>query len=658
VKIELLGWKSEGLRSPDVEINLIKGSDQVPSVCLIQMPNGTGKTTTLSCLRASMDGSAERWQKNQVLEFQDLERKPDKGCFLTTLRIDGTKRLIIEMTFDFEIGCVTYRTTYGSRNETGYTLPKDVARYLDPIFSELLFFNGELANNLIDGSANVDASKIIDTYYGLYHISELKKQAASSYEAFIKNRKAPGRAAQLNRLDNNLTKWRHSLSALQTQLERNQAKKKELEKEISKLQADNEQHLLQSKEFEQQEKTALANRVAAESNRQTQLLAISNQFPNPVFLDDPLRSELLALSEHLDTLKLPGPTSRIFFDELVKQTLCICNREMTDEARQAIQERSQQILGGNVTGFLNAFKQAVASLCNSPAEPSFDALLQNYKAAQEDVMVANSHLEDIIQKAQAAGDEEVKRRQQEIEIKTTTVNQLAEEIEEAERNERTGDSDSCKCVQFYRNKIREGEKQQAELSDSLDRLRRTEALSAILDEAYSEAHSALKATVIQTANERLRNVLKFNLIQIESIDNAVRLKGQAQGSVGQNLSVGYVFLAGLLHGGGNQFPMVVDSPAGSLDDVVRKEVATLLPTLIKQLVAFVIASERQWFVPALESAANEDVLFLTHLRLNEYTNGIIPMLGGVELNRTDNGLVLEGKAAFFNLGTDVTDIAS
>jgi DNA sulfur modification protein DndD len=115
MKIELLGWKCQGLRCPDAEISLVLENDQVPKISLIQMPNGTGKTTTLNCLRASMDGSAENWQREHVLEFQDLESEQEQGQFLTTLRVDGTKRLVIAMTFDFELGTVTYETTFGSR---------------------------------------------------------------------------------------------------------------------------------------------------------------------------------------------------------------------------------------------------------------------------------------------------------------------------------------------------------------------------------------------------------------------------------------------------------------------------------------------------------------------------------------------------------------
>ncbi len=59
MKIEIIGWKTKGLRCPDMDINLLFGVNQA-HVSLIQMPNGTAKTTTLSLIRAAMSGEKVR----------------------------------------------------------------------------------------------------------------------------------------------------------------------------------------------------------------------------------------------------------------------------------------------------------------------------------------------------------------------------------------------------------------------------------------------------------------------------------------------------------------------------------------------------------------------------------------------------------------------
>ena len=69
MRIEIAGWESEGLRCPDVAVDLRRGG-QVPSVSLVQMPNGTGKTTTLELLNAALSGSAQDWRPEQVRGYR------------------------------------------------------------------------------------------------------------------------------------------------------------------------------------------------------------------------------------------------------------------------------------------------------------------------------------------------------------------------------------------------------------------------------------------------------------------------------------------------------------------------------------------------------------------------------------------------------------
>jgi DNA sulfur modification protein DndD len=566
------------------------------------------------------------------------------------------------MTFHFDEGVVTYRTTFGSRNEDGYKPPSEVRRYMDAQFSKLLLFNGELAGKLITGFKEehspsgiepTDANQIIDTFYGLHHVQELQKCAKSSYEQYLLTRKVSGRAAQVARLENALTKLRARLRILETGLNDSKTARLKLEEEIQNLQKANEDHLRRSEVYRKKQEEAISSREKAQKEIEVLLQKIAHDFPNPVFLNDRVRGGLKLLAENLDTLKLPEPTSRTFFEELLQEPLCICDREMTESAKLAIRRHSNKILGGDINGFLNAFKMAVRAHCQHPCVPSIGDHLGLLNSAHDRAAAAQSQLDDILAQAERQGDAEVKSRTEQLTAKQKRLNEIVAFIEEAERPPRAGDSEDGSCISYFRSKVAEHERLLAQATDSLDRKERTDTLTSVLASAYESAHASFKAAAIKQANGQLRQILKFNLVQISDIDRVIKLHNRSQGSEGQNLTVGYVFLAGVLHGGGNQFPLVVDSPAGKLDDEVRKEVGTLLPKLIKQLVAFVIASERQWFVEPLADSANEDVLYLTHLRLNDYTRTmIIPGLGGDTVSNSDSGVVIKGRDAFFALGEE------
>ena len=115
MKLALLGWSSSGLRCPDVVINLLPsgGSTEPHKVTLLQMPNGTGKTTTLNLLRAALTGTAKHWSPEEVAIIRRPGATNANGDFELRLALDGV-RLTFRLAFDFGQGIVTYTTQYQS----------------------------------------------------------------------------------------------------------------------------------------------------------------------------------------------------------------------------------------------------------------------------------------------------------------------------------------------------------------------------------------------------------------------------------------------------------------------------------------------------------------------------------------------------------------
>jgi DNA sulfur modification protein DndD len=95
-----------------------------------------------------------------------------------------------------------------------------------------------------------------------------------------------------------------------------------------------------------------------------------------------------------------------------------------------------------------------------------------------------------------------------------------------------------------------------------------------------------------------------------------------------------------------ELPFIVDSPAGPLDDNVRREIAALVPDFTHQFIAFVISSERGNFVPELDVAAKGDVQYLTMFRAVAETEQLaekVKRLGGT---RTRDGALIDSKDFF------------
>ena len=103
--MRILGWKAEGLRCPDHEISCVDSDGQPYPVSLIQMPNGTGKTTTLALLRAALSGAAidPGWDRQTIAEYRKKNGASQHGYFEVRLLLND-RRATILMEFDFENG--------------------------------------------------------------------------------------------------------------------------------------------------------------------------------------------------------------------------------------------------------------------------------------------------------------------------------------------------------------------------------------------------------------------------------------------------------------------------------------------------------------------------------------------------------------------------
>ena len=84
--IRIKGWQSLGLRCPDVVVELEGASADSSSVHIIQMPNGTGKTSTLELIKASLSGDARNWAPSEISEFAQSSAQ-DEGYFRLDLLI-------------------------------------------------------------------------------------------------------------------------------------------------------------------------------------------------------------------------------------------------------------------------------------------------------------------------------------------------------------------------------------------------------------------------------------------------------------------------------------------------------------------------------------------------------------------------------------------
>lgn len=606
--MRLLGWKSEGLRCPDHEIRCHKENGAPFRVTLVQMPNGTGKTTTLTLLRAALSGVAEQWDSATVKSFQKRNNASldSRGRFSVFLLLNG-KRMTVTMEFDFDQGKVRYKTTYGSGQSEGFHPPAEFRQFLNSNFVNFFVFDGELAYNLLD-KTHADAESVVET---LFHVRTLN-QISDKVEEYWKSKTEKGKPKDeraLTRRKNVLTRLQDKLKKLEDEKQKLECAKQNLEEAIRKQQSVYDQELTKEKNRSTKIDAAKQKLNTHEEKVRNLALEVLDMMRDPEAISPIFAQILLRFKHGLDRVKLPERAAREFFEELAEEPECVCGRPIdSDEIRNAIRARAFQYLSSEDVALLNSIKTSIQEkIGHSTQKPEEDLRVKMQELKKECEKRHDAYLElQELQREAEQSDPGVKRAKEEID-------RLQDELKRINlRLERF--SDGTHNLEQLRKDIKEAEKAVAEAADTLMIKQRRDILKEIIANAIQKARDRLVEEIIIEANQRIRQLMPYNNISISNINRCLVLKGQEGGSVGETLSIAYAFLATLFTRTQHELPFIVDSPAGSIDYAVRPKIGELLPRLTPQFVAFTISSERERFVGPLKSASGGDIQFITLFR--------------------------------------------
>lgn len=649
MRIDLVGWSSEGLRCPDVKIDLRHGDD-VADVALIQMPNGTGKTTTLQLLNAALSGVATQWTPDKVRNLRRKGETHTKGSFKVTLLLEQKNFLTLEIVFDFSAGKARYMTTTAGSGGVvaGFMPPATIHRFLGPAFLSLFIFDGEFAARLLDAS-KAEADQAVDALCQIYLLDDVVSFSDAFWEA---ETKAPGA-----KTSSGLKTWRDTRAGLvDREVELVNARKEgmtelaSLDQRITTLKDDIDSRT--STDAALTEKLANARTALGEAQARVRsnASALMTAMRLPHALHPALGERLLTLHENFDKLRLPENTSAQFFEDLVDEKECICGRCMDEAAKKEIRTRSKGYLDVAESGSINAMKGEIHRFISTPEEDSGNARVQRLAKAlalaMREERAADGQVRALLQQMTDDGSEQVKALKSELaiaEARQIEVRELIEDIN-APGDLATDINDTLSLAAVIAHR-KDAESKIAKITDTLKLREQTDIVQAILKEATARARAQIKTELIEECNKRLAVILANDPLRIERIDRSIRLEDQDGASVGQILSVGYTFLMSVLRRGNNDFPLIVDSPAGPIDQGVRRRIGRLIPDLCSQFVGFTINTEREGFVPALEKTAKR-MRLLTVFRQTEGAQRLMADLPAGKFEKTANAVLVDDPTYF------------
>jgi DNA sulfur modification protein DndD len=585
-------------------------------ISLLQMPNGTGKTTTLNLLRAALSGEGPEgeWTAESIRDLRK-DSSVKRGMFQLAL-LHNKERITITLQFSFDEPRVTYSTTTRAGNQTGFQPPREMQRFLNPSFVKFFVFDGELAESLLDRQ-ETNAEQVIQDLFQL----DFLERMAIWFEWYWKQ------LAETNaQTKQGLNKWRGWMERYKDRLADMKEAKATLLKESDtlkgqqkKLRNESTKAIKAKKEY--QEKLTQAEKAHDDAEREVaermQEVLAAARAPSSLLATFGL--EMLSLKNALDHAKLPDSAAREFFEDLAEDPVCICGRPLDEPTRHAVRARAQLYLGSDDVGLLNHIKGEIATRVGSdPAlnAAEFEDLTGTLRKAIRKAAQCRS-ARDAIKQAAVHDDPELERKEQEIQALAGKLGAVEEQLR---RFEETGEPDNDRIDQTWgiailEKGLKRAEKMFTEISDTLEKRMRAETLSEIVRLAQSECRERLGVAICDEANQRIARLMPHNGIRIKKIDGCLKLDtGKTGASVGETLGVAYAFLSTLFSRNEFQLPFVVDSPAGPLDRPKRTAVAQLIPKLAGQFVAFVISTEHDGFQDALERACPGKIQYLTLFR--------------------------------------------
>lgn len=650
MKINLAGWESEGLRCPDIKIDLMVG-DSPAKVAMVQMPNGTGKTTSLQMLTATLNGSAVDWSPTAVRDLRRPDDPRTKGRFRVDLRIED-KPLTFELLLDFEEGQVSYRTTMPA---TGGVTPKwdpppGVRRFFSPAFIQLFVFDGEFADRLLKENDDA-AERAIDALCQLYLLDDLSDFSRSEWIKAVDTAGGGTTSAAKTSAQNRLQRIQKQKRKIKEMRDKAMQELMTADTRLAELVEAIKKHIAGKSGIREQYDTALAAKINAQSTLDGKLVEVMQQLRYPNALNVVFGEALLSLKQNLDRLKLPESSSRQFFVELSEEELCVCGRPLDEHTRAQIIQRSKLYLGEDEAGSINALKKDIETYCvhanGSAAHERLDSTSKEMLDAMTAVSLADQKVRSLKQSLIDSGDDALAKLETErnqVSDRTADLRDILLAIDQ----EPTGkeDVETTTCLKTVERAEKDAESKLAKISDTLRHKAETDLICQVAAAAKSIARNDIRASLKDECNDLLLKVLGNDPLQIASIGQSLTLKSQRGASVGQTLSVGYTFLMSLLNRGSNSFPLIVDSPCGSLGGGRREAIGELIPKLCDQFVTFVIDKERDDFLPALEKNCNGSIKYFTAFRNSPQTARLQQGLPSAGVTRNPSAIVVEDRDFF------------
>jgi len=650
MKFNLLGWKCEGLRCPDFDFELNKNGNALAT--FLQMPNGTGKTTTLRLLKRSL--YKHEFKSTEIEEYKAKKNEfKKKGFFEAKFEVEG-KIFYTKINFDFEKQDCSYSSTLSDKgHENFFRLPSEIENVVDKELIDLLFVDLELDVKPMFRDHQTGAQEAIRKFCKInllkYIINDFvtfknKKRKENVKSGNIQNQINTEEARE-NKIINKITEVEKKVEEYKKYLNETQEEYNQAKKRLDEILDSDTQLKKKRKELEiRRDETKYKYEDLLNKNFDT--------IKNIGSYDSTLKKEIVDFVNSLDEMGLPEEEVKIFFDKILKRKNCICGEELTDEKKEIIRNEMNTFISISEAGIITGIKAAVNENTqekeqNNLSENSLK--IQDYK---QELEALNDNI-NLIKDRALKDDIELSKRKDLLEKERSKKKEYLDEI--VTQPWRAKDNEDTQSLVSLKEQKRIVEKKLADLSGTKEIEEKVSIITEILEVAMDEAENEISKEITKECNKKIDQMLTKNPIYINSIKNNIVLDGQLEGSTGQEARIGIIFLLTILERSKIQFPLNVDTPVKGMDNAAKRRTAKFISRLQSQFLCFVIDSDKPKFTDQFNEITDGNGNFITAFRRSNEFDKLAENNSSNNDNKISyNGQVVHGYK-FFEIFTEEED---
>lgn len=642
----------------DETINFHPGDEH--NVVVVHGQNGSGKTTLLNAIQWVLYGNAEFETHPDRLVNQGEMSKLDPGERITVaveleythdaVEYDLRRETVFERAHESDFDGQEVDTSFILEKKTGDSWEEVgnpshvVEQALPKRLRKLFFFDGEYINKLSGVDHSNDIQEAIQNIMGLEILERSMDHLKEVQSRFEDELKAEGsreleelvsKKQELNdfidETDTRIEEKENTIDTLQTENSNIDSKLEQIE-EVASLQEDR-QELEEERSELRQEREELKEDL--QSNISTQ-----GYLPFAMSAIEETAKEIDRLREQG---KIPSELGNEFVSDLLNAEECICGRPL-EEGSESYRAVSSYKSDMETDGIDQAAIRYIAHLGNIQDKHSgffsdVEEIVAERKSLQDEIDDLNEDIDELSTKIadhdeyDPEQDESPKELEEKRKENIERIAELKAEIKKL-KEEKGEKQDTLKGV----NKdIEEAKEEREEVLLARKRMKAAEEIRADIGTSYQELQQKVRTWSNKRVGETFDGIAtkdykaeiteKFELKIREQVDNTSVTVDKSRG---ERQIASLAFIGSLVdiarqryesdseseYFKGGIYPIIMDSPFGSLDNEHRREISRVIPELADQVVVFV--TDSQWTGPV---AQEMDDISGRQYRLNYDTGG-------------------------------------